>query len=48
MEADGTVESAPDIEAASFNGGATINGSTSKPFTARQAGVITRSCGCTT
>ncbi|MGO9661464.1 MAG: protein translocase subunit SecD [Acidimicrobiales bacterium] len=32
-----TVEAAPAIEAASFPGGATINGSTSDPFTATQA-----------
>jgi preprotein translocase subunit SecD len=37
IELDATVESAPAIEAASFNGGATINGSTSDPFTATQA-----------
>jgi preprotein translocase subunit SecD len=37
IELDATVESDPAIEAASFNGGATINGSTSNPFTARQA-----------
>ena len=37
IELDATVESAPAIEAASFNGGATINGSTSDPFTSTQA-----------
>jgi preprotein translocase subunit SecD len=37
IELDATVESDPAIEAASFNGGATINGSTSDPFTATQA-----------
>ncbi len=37
IELDATVESDPAIEAASFNGGATINGSTSNPFTAQQA-----------
>ena len=37
IELDATVESAPAIEAASFTGGATINGSTSDPFTVQQA-----------
>ena len=37
IELDATVESAPAIEAASFNGGATINGSSSNPFTSLQA-----------
>ena len=37
IELDATVESAPAIEAAWFNGAATINGSTSDPFTAQQA-----------
>jgi preprotein translocase subunit SecD len=37
IELDATVESDPAIEAASFNGGATINGSTANPFTATQA-----------
>jgi preprotein translocase subunit SecD len=37
IELDATVESDPAIEAASFNGGATIHGSTSDPFTATQA-----------
>ena len=37
IELDATVDSDPAIEAASFNGGATINGSTSDPFTATQA-----------
>jgi preprotein translocase subunit SecD len=37
IDLDATVESGPAIEAASFNGRATINGSTSKPFTAQQA-----------
>jgi preprotein translocase subunit SecD len=37
IELDATVESDPAIEAASFNGGATINGSTSDPFTSQQA-----------
>jgi preprotein translocase subunit SecD len=37
IELDGTVESAPAIEAASFMGAATINGSASHPFTAQQA-----------
>ncbi len=37
IELDATVESDPAIEAASYNGGATINGSTSDPFTSAQA-----------
>jgi preprotein translocase subunit SecD len=37
IELDATVESAPAIEADSYNGGATINGSTSDPFTSQQA-----------
>ena len=37
IELDATVESAPAIEAPSFPGGATIDGSASKPFTAQQA-----------
>lgn len=37
IELDGVVESAPAIEASSYNGGATINGSTSAPFTSQQA-----------
>jgi preprotein translocase subunit SecD len=37
IELDATVESDPAIEAASFNGAVTINGSTSDPFTAQQA-----------
>jgi preprotein translocase subunit SecD len=38
FELDGVVESAPAIEAASFNGTAVISGSTAQPFTAKQAG----------
>lgn len=37
IELDATVESDPAIEASSFPGGATINGSTSDPFTSLQA-----------
>jgi preprotein translocase subunit SecD len=37
FELDGVVESAPAIEAASFNGTAVISGSTAAPFTSRQA-----------
>jgi preprotein translocase subunit SecD len=37
IELDATVVSAPAIEASSFPGGATINGSTSNPFTQEQA-----------
>jgi cyclophilin family peptidyl-prolyl cis-trans isomerase len=37
IELDGEVESAPVIEASSFDGGATINGSTTAPFTKQQA-----------
>jgi len=37
VELDGVVESAPAIEASTFNGGATISGSTSNPFTQQQA-----------
>jgi preprotein translocase subunit SecD len=37
IELDATVQSAPAIEAASYPGGATINGSTSNPFTSQQA-----------
>jgi preprotein translocase subunit SecD len=37
VELDGVVESAPAIEASSFNGAATISGSTSNPFTAQEA-----------
>ena len=37
IELDATVESDPAIEAASFNGGVIIDGSTSDPFTAQQA-----------
>jgi preprotein translocase subunit SecD len=37
IELDATVESAPSIEAATFPGGATINGSTQDPFTSAQA-----------
>jgi preprotein translocase subunit SecD len=38
MELDGVVESAPTIQAPSFNGTAVISGSTAAPFTASQAG----------
>jgi preprotein translocase subunit SecD len=37
IELDGVVESAPAIEASSYNGAATINGSTANPFTAQEA-----------
>jgi preprotein translocase subunit SecD len=37
FELDGVVESAPAIEAASFNGTAVISGSTAQPFTSKQA-----------
>ncbi len=37
IELDAVVQSAPAIEAASFPGGATINGSSSNPFTQQQA-----------
>jgi preprotein translocase subunit SecD len=37
FELDGVVESAPAIEAASFNGTAVISGSTAQPFTSSQA-----------
>ncbi len=37
VELDGVVESAPAIEASTFNGAATISGSTSNPFTQQQA-----------
>ena len=37
FELDGVVESAPTIQAASFNGSAVISGSTSDPFTSSQA-----------
>ena len=37
IELDAVVQSAPAIEAASFPGGATINGSSPKPFTQQQA-----------
>ncbi len=37
FELDGVVESAPAIEAPSFNGTAVISGSTAQPFTAKQA-----------
>jgi preprotein translocase subunit SecD len=37
IELDGVVESAPAIEASSYNGAATINGSTANPFTAAEA-----------
>ncbi len=37
MELDGVVESAPTIQAASFHGTALISGSTSNPFTQKQA-----------
>jgi preprotein translocase subunit SecD len=40
IELDATVESAPAIEAASFPGGATINGSTSDPFTSQEASAL--------
>jgi preprotein translocase subunit SecD len=40
IELDATVESAPSIEAPSFPGGATISGSGSNPFTAKQAGEL--------
>ena len=38
FEVDGVVESAPAIEASSFNGEAVITGSTANPFTRQQAG----------
>lgn len=37
IELDGTVESAPAIEASAFHGAATISGSTQNPFTQQQA-----------
>ncbi len=37
FELDGVVESAPAIEAATFNGTAVISGSTAQPFTSKQA-----------
>ena len=37
IELDGVVESAPAIEASSYNGAATINGSAANPFTAQEA-----------
>lgn len=37
IELDGTVQSAPNIEAAAFHGSAQISGSTSNPFTQQQA-----------
>jgi preprotein translocase subunit SecD len=37
IELDATVESAPSIDSNNFNGAATINGSTSDPFTSTQA-----------
>lgn len=40
IELDGKVVSAPTIQAASFNGSAVISGSTSAPFTEKQASVI--------